>query len=452
MIYNLEAMQEMDVHRLRLSCCNSYVFYHDSKYYQPIVKHMLDLTGGKWEKAVKWWVSNSARAVDRKAKGFIVALRQDPYTESKQGIGFRGVKGLMEWLEQKGFIHIYKGYVEEWTVINGKRVPKVTVPSYLVLRERSLEMWDGIKKPSSLWKELDEQESVAIRDRETKQELPTRGRKGVKEEKMRMQSINGFLSKSEITFDGEPIADIMYKRIFSDDMTFGGRLYAVGGGVQTLPQDIRKELLRIDGEPVVELDYSAIHPSMCYQMLYNKDGINVFDIFGEEFSPYGADLSFIEVDQDLKEEVEKVTGEKHNPLRNLAKIAILISMNSEDKASAVAGLSNKIRNDRKKPMEKQLFYAIKDSIPAREVCEALQKHNDLISQHFFSDAGIVLQNIDSDIMLDIVSSMIQKGHTILCYHDSALVKQSAESDLYEAMRNAWMNVMGGTTFCKIDKK
>lgn len=452
MIYNLEAMEEMDVCKLSMSCVNSYVFYHDSRYYQGVVQEMLKLTGGRWEKAVKWWVSNSARAVEHKAKGFIVSLRQDPYTNSKQGIGFRGVKGLLEFLEEKAFIHIYKGYVAEWKEEGVKRIPEKTVPSYLVLRERSLRLWDGVKHPKNLWKELDEQEIVQVRDRKTKDELPTRGRKGVKEERVRMQSINDFLSKSEITFDGEPIADVMYKRVFSGDMTFGGRLYAIGGGVQTLPQDIRRSALRIDGETVVELDYSAIHPNICYQMMYNKEGFSVYDVMGDDFSPYAADLSFINVDQSLREEWEKLTGENHDPIRNLAKLAILISMNSESKESAVAGLSNKIRNDRKKPIEDQLFYAINESIPCRKVCEAVQEHNDFIREHFFSDAGIVLQKIDSDIMLDIVGSMIQKGHTVLCYHDSAIVKESAGQDLHDAMWNAWKNVLGDTKFCKVERK
>lgn len=48
--------------------------------------------------------------------------------------------------------------------------------------------------------------------------------------------------------------------------------------------------------------------------------------------------------------------------------------------------------------------------------------------------------------------MIQKGHTILGYHDSALVKQSAAIDLKEAMIGAWKRVLGDDTYCKIEEK
>lgn len=62
-----------------------------------------------------------------------------------------------------------------------------------------------------------------------------------------------------------------------------------------------------------------------------------------------------------------------------------------------------------------------------------------------SDRGVVLQKYDSDVMISVIDTMIQKGHSILCYHDSALVKKSAEFDLYEAMVQGWRDVFGDTT-------
>lgn len=452
MIYSLENMEEVDVHSVCLSCVRSYIYYHDTKKHKHIVDKLLLLTGGKWEKAVKWWVSNSARAVRNRATGFHVSLRTSAYSGSVQGIGFRGVKGLLEFLEAKGFIYIYKGFVVQWKVENGKRVPETSIPSCLILRERALALFENVDTPADLFKEQEEQDLIQIRDRKTKEDKSLRGHTGVKEERKKMKEFNDFLSKANITFDGAPIADVVYKRVFSDDLSFGGRLYAVGGSVQLLPQHLRRSSLRIDDEEVVELDYSAIHPNICYQMMYNKEGLNVYDVLGEDFSPYSADLSFVDVCPELKAEIEALTGEKHDPIRSLAKLAILISMNSKDLGSAVSGLSMKILQDRKKPVKDQDFYAIKGSIPARRVCDAVQYHNDLIGHHFFSDAGMVLQHIDSNIMLDIVSTMIQKGHSVLCYHDSAVVKKSAEGDLYQAMFSAWKNVLGDTTFCKIDRK
>ncbi|MCY1435890.1 hypothetical protein D9M71_519980 [compost metagenome] len=128
-------------------------------------------------------------------------------------------------------------------------------------------------------------------------------------------------------------------------------------------------------------------------------------------------------------------------------------MNSNDKNSAAWTLGNKVKIDRaQNSIEDQEFYAMVGNIDYSSVLEAVQSHNDFISEHFFSDAGITLQNIDSKIMMRIVGAMGAKGHTVLAYHDSCLVKASVEEDLREAMFLAWETVLGDTTFCKVDKK
>ena len=129
-------------------------------------------------------------------------------------------------------------------------------------------------------------------------------------------------------------------------------------------------------------------------------------------------------------------------------------MNSNDQAGAAWTLGNKVKQDRAaKRIEDQDFYAlnIKDNQYSL-VLEAVRDHNDLIKDKFFSDAGIYLQNTDSKIMMSIVGAMGAKGHAVLAYHDSVLVKASAEHDLREAMYAAWKEVLGDTTFCKVDKK
>lgn len=450
MIYDLSKMNEIDVHSLSLSCVRSYLYYHESKYYKHVIDDLLSLTNGKWDKAVKWWVSNSIRAIEKGAKGFRISLDGKTYTDNKLSIGFRGVKSLLEFLESKGFIDIYKGFVIHWKIENGKRVPERVMSSCIALKNRALELC-SVKVKRGLWKDLEDNQVVEINSRVTKEQLSTKGKNGVKEVRNKMIGYNDSLSGADIKFNGKPIADIEYKRVFLDSMYIAGRIYAQGGGVQLLPQEIRSEFLTIDDEPVVELDYSAIHPNICYQMLLSYDNFNIRDVMGEDFSPYGADLSFMEIDQHMLQQKEKLTGKKHNPIRNLCKIAILVGMNSVDLKQAVGGLSGKITEDRKKIIEEQDFYGLNE-ISSRLVLEAVQEHNDWISNRFFSDQGVMLQNTDSKIMMEVVDMMIQKGHTILTYHDSAIVKQSAESDLRKAMIDAWQLILGDITFCKVDKK
>lgn len=452
MIYELKCMKESEVYSVNLRCVRSYLYYHESKYYKKIVDQVLEHTRYKWEEAIRWWISNSARAFKHKATGFIFSLDKNTYSKSKQGIGYRKVKSLVDFLEQKGYIDIYKGYVKSWKIINGNPVPDESVPSCMIFRKRTLDMWEGVNTSYNLWRELEENDLAIIRNRETKEVMPTRGHKGFKEIKSEVKNMNSGLEGAEITFEGKPIADVAYRRIFSGGLDKGGRLYTLGGGVQLLPQHIRASSLKIDGEPVVELDYSAIHPSICYQKMFNDDGFSIFDVMGPDFSPYSANLSFIEIDIRMKNSWERLTGKAHNPRRSLAKLAILIGMNSDDKNSAAWTLGNKVKIDREKAIEDQDFYAMTGSVDYGQVLEAVQDHNDFIRDQFFSDAGIMLQNTDSKIMMNIVGAMGEKGHAVLAYHDSVIVKQSAEQDLYEAMINAWKAVLGDTTFCKVDKK
>lgn len=453
MIYELESMNEIDVYKVNTSVVTSYLFFHKNKYYQNIVAKMLDETRGKWEEAVRWWISNTARSLKSNASGFTFSLHASSYSNNNQKIGYRQVKAFIDFLEQRGYINIYKGYVKTWKYEKGKAIPETTIPSCMIFRERTLAMWDGVNTNFNLWKEVEEDDLAVIRDRESKEYKNTRGVSGIKAIKEEVKMFNSSLKGADITFNGKPIADVVYRRIFSGDIDTGGRLYSVNGGVQLLPQKIRASSLMIDGEEVVELDYSSIHPNICYQMLLNNEGINVRDILGKDFSPYDADLSFIRVDGRLKKQWESLTGKEHNPVRQLAKLAILIGMNSSDANAAAWTIGNKVKEDRKQlDIKEQQFYALTDSIDYNRVLSAVQNHNDFIRDKFFSDAGIALQNIDSKIMMNIVGAMGEKGHTVLCYHDSALVKKSAEQDLHNAMLSAWKDVLLDTTFCKIDKK
>lgn len=445
MIYDLQQMKELDRQSIILSTHNSYLYYHTSSYYQPVYEKLIEHTKGKWEKAVRWFVSNSARSIKQKGSGFTISLDQSYYSGSKMGIGFRGVKQFLMWAEEKSYIHIYRGYVYEWKMEEGKRVPCKTIASRVILRPRALEMWEEIKdKIPNLFRDMDVKSFCVLRDRKTRQEI-----EGVfsEEDKGFMTKYNDSLHESNITFRGKEICVPQYTRTYTGSVDITGRLYAAGGGVQLMPQNIRSKHLKIDGEPVVELDYSSMHPNICYQLMLNNGIEPVLDILGQSFDPYAADLSFIDVNQ---EKMNEFKGQ--NPIRHLAKLAILIGMNSVDKGSAVGALSSKIAEDRKKAKKDQLFYALDTKIPVGLVFDAIQKHNDLIADVFFTDRGVVLQKYDSDVMINVIDTMIQKGHSVLCYHDSALVKKSAEFDLYEAMVQGWKEVFGDTTFCKVERK
>ena len=447
MIYDLSKMSDLQMYEAMITNTDSSLYYHRSLWYEDVVQYLLTITSGKWERSVRWFVTNSAKAVRNKAGGFYISLSPNHYSSNDQNIGYRATSALIYYLEECQFIDIYKGFVKER---DAKGKPTKTVKSFVQFKEKYLALWDMIDLVLIPNTEADEM--IEIRNRETGENKSLRGRNGITTLREGVKVLNDSLKDVSIEFKGKRVATVEYKRVYSNSLQESGRFFVSGGGVQLLPEKYRSKYLTFNGEPVVELDYSSIHPSICYQQMYNNDGFSIYDVMGKDFSPYDADLSFIKVDAKLKAHWEQLTGKVHNPRRQLAKLAILIGMNSDDMNSAAWTLGNKVKLDREKDIADQDFYAMSGTNDYGKVLEAVRNHNDFIRDMFFNDGGIVLQNIDSKIMMHIVGAMGEKGHAVLAYHDSVLVKQSAEDDLRNAMVDAWKAILGDTTFCKVDKK
>ena len=451
---DLRCKNIVDVHSIVLGCSNSYLHYHQSKYYQPFTSYLTTLIGdmntGRMSNVVKWFVTNTARALHNRGFGWRVSLDKNYYSGNKAKIGYKNVIKLLAFLEEMGYITVYKGYVSSWKSIYNGLTPEYVIGSYVVLHSQLIDKFHQLadKNMNVKWDELD---VVEIRNRETGEVMSNKGKKGVVEQRVKMQNYNNSLKDADIKYRGNPVCTVEYKRIFLDTMDIAGRLYVDGGGVQILEQRLRSEHLTIDDEPVVELDYHAIHPSILYQYLL-WDGCNAYDLLGSDFSPYGADMSFVPIVQEEVDKQSKLLGKKYNPLRNLVKLAILIGINSVDRSQAVGAMAGKVREDLFKEQEDKLFAGVVTPIPVGRILDAVIEHNDLVRQHFYNDKGVFLQRVDSDIIMKVVEIMVQKGHSVLCYHDSVLTKQSAEEDLRKAMFAAWESYFGNTVFCKVDKK
>ena len=452
MIYELNEMSPEQRYELSVLLVRSHILYNKHKWYRSVTDHILTLTNGKYSEAVAWWVANMSRAVKRRANGFVFARRRDVYSKHPQGLGYRSVDTLLNLLSDEGCVDLYNGYVETFIKRGGKLYPDKKHPSFCVLTEKGLTLWEGRNLNIDLWKKQEHNEAVLIRDRKTKEVLPTNGHNGVAEMRFSVNQYNKELAGADIKYEGKQIADVIYRRIFTEDLQHGGRLYVAGGGVQVHPEDIRAEKLTIDGEKVAHLDYKAVHPSICYTLLKQKDGFDINFASGCVFDPYDADLSFVYVDQDRKKAWETKYKKKSNPLRKLAKLAILIGMNARDKNDAAWTLGSKVRQDRDKPEKEQDFYALTEDINFAAVFEAVKFHNEPIDDKFFSDSGLWLQRIDSDIMMNIIGALSEKKITCLCYHDSVLVKKSEKDVLMQVMRDAWVTVLGDDTFCVIEEK
>lgn len=451
MIYELSKMNDLLMYEGMITNTESSLFYHRSLWYEQVVSHILSVTDGKWEKGVRWLVTNTARAMKGNASGFYISLNPNYYSKNDQGIGFRVVNAMLYNLEDSQYIDIYKGFVKE---TDSKGKPTRTVLSFLQFKEKYLALWDTVDLQLLPNTEVDEM--IEIRNRETGENKSLRGRNGISTIREGVQMLNDSLKDVSIEFKGKRVATVEYKRVYSNSLQEAGRFFVSGGGVQLLPEKYRSKYLTFDGEPTSELDYSSIHPMLCLERLNLSGGYdcNVWDIIGRDFKPYGADLSdIVKVDWDAVEDHKEKFGlDKYDPVRNLAKVALLISINAIDREGAVSAVSNKLYQDTKKAEADKKFVGIIKPTKVLDVCEAIRKHNYLIENYFYSDAGMRLMNTDSNIASRVVSAMIQEGESVLIYHDSFICRASAEEKLHSIMLSAWKEEVGDNQFCFVSKK
>lgn len=430
----------LDRVELLLSVGHSKPYRHPNASYNHIVDLLVDRIGDSSYNAVQWFVTNTARAIRNGFTGFTLKLDKGYWTGNKAGISGRQVSKVIDYLVSNDYITLYHGnkdYRSSW----------YSNPSVCVFSTKLIEMFDvneiKMNVPKGMLDNL-----IVVKDRESKKEIDIEITKDIVEMENEVRRYNDSLIDHLIEYNGKPLPLIEYKRSFSGNIFNGGRLFANGGSIQLLPQEVRLEHLKIDGEDLVECDYHAIHPKICYQLLEPE----LQELVGNDFDPYDADSSFLKIDEASIEAFKYKHGKnKYNPVRNLYKRALLMAINCASFEQTCSAVAHELYKDKRMDEKDQSFYGI-FAPDSSKVVTSLAEHNYLIENSFYKDKGVVLQNIDSRIALRVIDIMIQNGEAALCYHDSFAVRKSAEGLLKAAMLQAWKDILGSNNFCKVEKK
>ncbi|MFY0610770.1 MAG: hypothetical protein JXQ99_04525 [Hyphomicrobiaceae bacterium] len=178
-------------------------------------------------------------------------------------------------------------------------------------------------------------------------------------------------------------------RVFKGGWNLGGRLY--GGWWQNMPSSDRAHI-RIDGDDVVEHDFSHIHPTLMSAIADVKfDGKDPYVIDGFE--------------------------------RKLVKRSFNILLN----ASTLLGARRAITQ------ELQTIGTEAPGSQAKELINAIQRHHPRFSHFWGTGLGLRLQSIDSDLCVRVLARMRAAGVVALPVHDSFIVPDRAASFLLQAM-------------------
>jgi hypothetical protein len=195
------------------------------------------------------------------------------------------------------------------------------------------------------------------------------------------------------------IGPSILRRIFSrGTFELGGRFFGAPW-IQMASKDRRSIL--IDGEETVELDFSALHPRLIYQLQHEPLAPSV--------DPYGLGRwSEGERRGWAKHAFQKLLNAKpHSPIRRPPGVPY-----------------SKLKADEWKQL----------------VADLIEHHYE-ISDWFRTGKGLQLQRIDSEIAEGVLLRMVDQGVCCLPIHDGFIVPTSHASALHRAMVDSYTEVM-----------
>jgi len=217
---------------------------------------------------------------------------------------------------------------------------------------------------------------------------------------IKLRRVNEALEKASYAFKS-PIT-----RIYSNnDVIQGGRLYCA---FQRLPD--RRARIRINtllnGIPCIEVDLSCNHPAMLMAM-------------------HG---------MPLQKDWYSYIADKANCSRNQVKFLVTRMIGAKDQSidfrRSTAEAKGLPLTDIPTACDKeQIEYILKKEFPQ-------------IANHLCKGAGVFLQNLEGEILLNAMDELLNKGILSLPVHDSLFVQYLYERETKDAIENAWMDVLG----------
>ncbi|SIN91663.1 hypothetical protein SAMN02745161_1170 [Halodesulfovibrio marinisediminis DSM 17456] len=256
----------------------------------------------------------------------------------------------------------------------------------------------------------------------------------------RLQQYNALLRKTDITLPWseeematlnkhranlgrrviDPRACEMY-RIFNESFVGGGRFYAPWWA-QLDSEDRAK--IKINGDPVVELDFSAYHPSLLY--LRELGTLPEGDVYALPL---------------LGEMMPEVSSSE---LRKVIKKAFLVLLNADTRTQAKQALRDVGRTYEE--------FEVLRTVDLDMLFDSIAERHPAIWKYFGAGMGKRLQNWDSKVADRVMEIMMLKhGVPCLPVHDSFIVPEQHEETLFEAMKAA-VKRCGWSECPKIDRK
>lgn len=248
---------------------------------------------------------------------------------------------------------------------------------------------------------------------------PEKHRRAIAKAAQFVTRYNQAIEQCAISYAGKhPLACFIH-RVMNGAMDQGGRLY--GGQHETMPKECRKHI-QIDGEPTVELDYSALHPNLLLWLTESPECADPYSRIAEE-----AGLSREAVKALMLRLINANT--EADFCRTVTR-----SGNPEEKA--------KVARDSAKAFD-GFIEGIPSAYTGGEFIEAVTRAFPTFTGVIGSGIGLTLQYHDSEIMADILTRCLDAGFIGLPVHDSVIVPISRQDEARRFMADAYAERTGG---------
>lgn len=248
---------------------------------------------------------------------------------------------------------------------------------------------------------------------------PEKFRRAIAEAGKFVRRYNEAIERVAVSYAGRyPIACFIH-RVMNGAMDQGGRLY--GGQHETMPKECRKHI-QIDGEPTVELDYSALHPNLLLWLTESPECADPYSRIAEE-----AGLSREAVKALMLRLVNANT--EADFCRTVTR-----SGNPEEKA--------KVARDSAKAFD-GFIEVVPDGYTGRQFIEAVTRAFPAFGGLIGSGIGLTLQHHDSEIIIDALTKCLDAGFIGLPVHDSLIVPISRQDEARRFMADAYAERTGG---------
>src|SRR5690554_2735393 len=252
-----------------------------------------------------------------------------------------------------------------------------------------------------------------------------------------IKRLNRILRPVVVSLDGRELVCPQVRRVFNLDFQHGGRWYHP---LQNLSKAERARLL-LDGEPVVELDYSALHP----RLIYAREGIT----YPTDADPYA-------IPGVPRPAAKGIWLQVMNDTSISAAVAHLESRQHQDRIAAHERYRAELEAWQETPLERRTapprrpsclgptFEPFAPEVDVQAAVAALLDTHAAIA-HTFNTEGqaLELQHTDARIAERVITRCVERRWPVLPVHDSFIVKARHAQALRSFMADAYAAETGG---------